>query len=598
MFAQAVTILRARGLYICFTPWRWSMAKSFCDVHWLTSSSPECVPSQNSLDFSVYNLDPAQRSRTSRAFPSSSATASSSNPGTPAVGDPNESWSGKGLLSWALSELDQGKTLVRGRLVREYEFGMAAFNDSGGLEGLMAAASRGGASGSAGSGHDPADGKGWGLEVVICLKVVPWIGAGGIGGRTEFEEMLSKGREGLGVGVGGPIPSIPVPNPAANGQATRTDIPQATASHPNRPMIRPVPHPPRVTPSAASTPVPQALKSTVNQATYRPPAPRSQSARTNPLSSAPERPSSVTSNRSQPSSAQPPSSLPPSLIPMASSSSAQSISRPSSAADHRHSSVPPSSSASTGTSKPPPRSAALNGSSFTPQPPPSSQPLQSSSPKQPPPPRDRQVTPSPRPQPKSPPPSTSSRATLRALLQSDSKMSPGLAKSLATNPTLLKLLKAVPASALSGNNLRSDSNPSTSSSSSKSNHGSNGTNGNPFAVGLGTQSGSASDVKPSPAVSDIPTPSSTNTIRADGEGCCNCGTTETDVWRIKRLKDGTEKKVCNSKSTPPTTLISCYVRAVIELAYGIDAHRDSLWDLLQQAQADATSRIVGNSQTR
>ncbi len=118
----------------------------------------------------------------------------------------------------------------------------------------------------------------------------------------------------------------------------------------------------------------------------------------------------------------------------------------------------------------------------------------------------RPSTPPPPPQRKSPPPSTPSRATLHALLRSDGKMSPGLAQTLANNPMLLRLLKAVPPSA------------------------------GPLS--------SLSETKASPAP-DTPTPSTSTTVKLRTEGCDNCGTLESDLWRTKTSKDGTKKKVCN-----------------------------------------------------
>ncbi|TXT04848.1 hypothetical protein VHUM_03931 [Vanrija humicola] len=136
-------------------------------------ASPECVPNQSSLDFSVYNLEPSASLSTSRAFPTPAPT-------------PLSSWAGKGFLSWALSETGSGSTLARGRLVREYEFSSACFSDGAGLEGLMAAA--------AASGSDEADGKGWGLEVTLTLRQLNPEGKREFAGRSAFEEMLVGGK--------------------------------------------------------------------------------------------------------------------------------------------------------------------------------------------------------------------------------------------------------------------------------------------------------------------------------------------------------------------------------------------------------------------
>ncbi|KAK4683613.1 hypothetical protein P7C73_g6625, partial [Tremellales sp. Uapishka_1] len=98
-----------------------SIARAIC------FSSPECIPNQT-LDFSLYNLDPRITSSISSAFPNQEAPA-------PVL---SSCWTGKGFLSWVLKE-DSGETLVKGRLVREYEFANCHFNDRGGLEGLLAA---------------------------------------------------------------------------------------------------------------------------------------------------------------------------------------------------------------------------------------------------------------------------------------------------------------------------------------------------------------------------------------------------------------------------------------------------------------------------
>lgn len=332
-------------------------------------------------------------------------------------------WTGRGYLSWLLAETGQGFTLIRGRLVREYDFSPSSFHDGGGLEGLMAAAVR----------REDTDGKGWGLEVCVSLKEVNPEGKGEFSGRREFEEMLARGR----------LPVSTTTTPRANVPDSRAPV-RANGS-----TSAPFPQ------HSASANVPVATS-------IRAPQPQ-------PF----HRPSSASSNR-----ASGPSSLPPSSVPMASSSSNPGIpSRPSST-DHRQS-IP---------------------SAIISAPRPSTPP--------------RPTTPPPPPQRKSPPPSTPSRATLHALLRSDGKMSPELANKLASNPMLLRLLKAVPPSAA----------PLTS----------------------------LSETKPSPTV-DTPTPSTSATIKyISTEGCCNCGTMESELWRTKAMKDGTKKKVCNGGSRSHT----------------------------------------------
>lgn len=142
--------------------------------------SPECVPNQSSLDFSVYNLDPYPRTSSSttasRAFP---------NPSSSVPSPASSSWAGKGFLSWALSEQGAGATLARGRLLREYEFAAANFAEGGGLEALMAASN--------GNGEEE-DGKGWGLEVTLTLRQVNPDGNAEFAGRKAFENMLDTGK--------------------------------------------------------------------------------------------------------------------------------------------------------------------------------------------------------------------------------------------------------------------------------------------------------------------------------------------------------------------------------------------------------------------
>ena len=361
--------------------------------------SPEFIPNQSTLDFSVYNLDPSlHANRVARAFSSTTS------------GD-DQSWTGRGFLSWLLAETDQGSTLIRGRLVREYEFSSAAFLDGGGLEGLMAAAVR----------CEDTDGKGWGLEVYLSLKEVNPDSKGEFSGRREFEDMLARGK---------PLVST---------------TPRSKTKHPDpRPAVR--------ANDSTSSPVPTLHHGPSNSVvTIRAPQPQTFA---HP-SSASLRHGSV-------------GTLPPSSISMASSSSNHAIpSRPSSA-DLRQ--------------------------------PPAPSPLAL-----------RHTTPPPAPRRQSPPPSTPSRATLHALLRSEGKMSPGLAQTLASNPMLLRLLKAVPIS----------------------------------AGPLSTLAAS----KPSPGV-ETPMTSSTSTPRINApttEGCGNCGTMQSEVWRTKSMKDGSKKKVCNGE---------------------------------------------------
>ena len=150
----------------------------------------------------------------------------------------------------------------------------------------------------------------------------------------------------------------------------------------------------------------------------------------------------------------------------------------------------------------------------------------------------RHTTPPPALQRRSPPPSTPSRSTLHALLRSEGKMSPELAKTLANNPMLLRLLKAVPISA----------GPLSTLAVSK------------LSPGVDTHT---------------PSPTTRSRIHAPTtEGCCNCGTMQSEIWRTKSMKDGSKKKVCNGESSYTS----------------FSADELSLRTVFQQAQADATGR--------
>ena len=419
--------------------------------------SPECIPNSSSLDFSVYNLDPLLRPRAGRAFSASSPQA------TPMTDE--SMWTGKGFLSWALSEAGMGNTLVKGRLALDHEFSSASFNDQGGLEGLMvAAAARAGSNPN--GGGDEGD-RGWGLEVCLSLKMVNPEKKDEFRGRREFEDMLRRGTALAGVS-----------SPAVS-------TPRQTLESFRRPSQQPAPPVPlRANGSVPSSLPPQPSSSN---------APSSSSLR--PLSSLKHRPSPQTTNsptRTTSSSSHfQPNAVPSSSIPMSVSSSADAE-------------LPPP-------SRPSSTTPAINGHTASSLPPPSTSARVSNS--------SREVTPPPPPPRKSPPPSTPSREKLHALLRSDEKMSPGLAKQLAANPVLLRLLKAVPASAGALSSLAISTTVST-------------------------------DDKPSPDdEAPTPTPSASASVRANKaetvEGCCNCGTMQSELWRTKNMKDGSKKKVCN-----------------------------------------------------
>ena len=335
-------------------------------------------------------------------------------------------------------------------------------------------------------------GGGWGLEVCISLKMLNPEGKEAFRGRREFEELLRTGPSSIGVGSSsGTSPPAAVPSSSAGSNGTvRQD---ATARRSVNGLTNGGPGPVRANGSA-----PMGLPNSHHSTSAA-----TSSLRPSPVMARPQLPPSNGASSSSRSSLPP--SAPPSSTPMAQTSSNGPVPSRSSSIDSRphlehHSS-----------SLPPP--------SHPPQQPQYTQHAASLSHHDPS--RSREVTPPPPPQRKSPPPSTPSRRTLHDLLRSDGKMSPELAKQLASNPMLLRLLKAVPSQA-------------TASSS------------------LNVSSTNSTEDKPSPAA-ETPTPSTSATLRPvlhpvpSSAGCSNCGATESEIWRTKVMKDGATKKVCNGE---------------------------------------------------
>jgi hypothetical protein len=164
--------------------------------------------------------------------------------------------------------------------------------------------------------------------------------------------------------------------------------------------------------------------------------------------------------------------------------------------------------------------------------------------------RDRDHrTPPPRPVDTAPPrtPASPTRATLIKLLKSEGKMSPEMAKRLAQNDFLQKLMKALPPGEVS----EAVVSP-----------------GRPIR-----EIAAMSSIPPSSAPASeawAPTPT-------DTDACYNCKATETvGQWMRKKLKDGSLGLVCN--------------REFIISGLNTDS---SLWSLLQHAQEDAPARTVG-----
>jgi hypothetical protein len=475
----------------------------------------------------VYNLDPLPRPTGTRAFHHPAAQN----------GALDESWTGKGFLSWIISESGTGKTLIKGRLVRETEFSSMAFNEQGGLEGLMAAA----AARQSAPQREDMDGKGWGLEVGISLRMVNPDGKDEFKGRREFEDMM---RRGILTSVGTSATTATQGRASSVANSSPVSVASVASATPRAHHPEPIRRNP---PSASSTSRGNAgANGNANGSMGMPAMPNfhhsssnasvhshshSHSVRPSPALGhqslphlpAPNRPASASSRMSQPSS------LPPSSIPMSASSSAGAgpsnpPQRPSSAAS-THRPTPQHAQASYSSQSQHQQNNGLSAHAS------SSTHVASSRV------RSREITPPPLPQRKSPPPSTPSREKLAALLRTDEKMSPSMAKHLAQNPVLLKLLKAVPPTALNfGHDVKVGSGLANSS-----------TNGN----GNGTANGSPdSEGAPTPTPSGPTAPSSNSKPAQKGmttsaEGCCNCGVKESELWRTKAMKDGTKKKVCN-----------------------------------------------------
>ncbi|KAL1405344.1 hypothetical protein Q8F55_008975 [Vanrija albida] len=110
---------------------------------------------------------------------------------------------------------------------------------------------------------------------------------------------------------------------------------------------------------------------------------------------------------------------------------------------------------------------------------------------------------------RTPPPPSPSRAALMSLLKSEGKMSPEMARKLANNQFLVRLLKALP--------------PGANGEAAAA---------RPLGVEKPTSNTSESSWAPTP-------PTST-------DACYNCGATESDQWMTKKLKDGRAGRVCNA----------------------------------------------------
>lgn len=490
-------------------------------------------------------MDPMQQSqRISRAFPPSGASSSSSSIGLSHAAETSSSWTGKGYLSWALNEDDQGSTLVRGRLTRDHDFASSSMSEAGGLEGLVAAAAaREGhatqkyAGKNRRNGAEEADGKAWGLEVVLSLKMV----SGGPGqeylGRKEFVDSIARKAQPSQTNHIEPAKPLAVP---------RQQRPQQAKAHPQQV-------------NGAARPSQPLKKSDISAATASILSQLSNGTQAKPPETSTLRPSTATVITRQvgtKSAANGPRTAVPegyesSAIPMMTSSSLQGMPRPMAATPMpRQSSLPPAPSAQgpreatvtvpdrtappTSPENPPADSATSQTPRNRAEEPTSQPPLD----------RAREVTPPPAPAPRSPPPSTPRRANLYALLRSDSKMSPGLARQLTNNPELLKLLKAMPASPRGAPVGRGDP-PSPSKPPPPP----------PTAHPTALAKAAPAPPKASPAFSDLQSPAAgTETgigLKADvvaEQGCSNCGTLSSRSWLGRTNNAGQFCRVCYGKS--------------------------------------------------
>ncbi|WVQ72259.1 hypothetical protein IAR50_001808 [Cryptococcus sp. DSM 104548] len=457
-------------------------------------ASPECIPDNQCLDFSLYNLDPIERTPFPHAF-------------NPAPDVTPSSWTGKGFLSWILAEPSPGGTLVRGKLVREYEFSSSHFHDmEGGLEALVAAANN------SSRNHDEADGKGWGLEVNVSLRQVNPEGKAEFRGRHAFEASLTRG------GSDGPVPN------SANGM-----------------LSSPVAHrfPSQLQSGQNFGARPAGVGLGMEKAESKPPGsqgkPQNQAVNGHAMggNAPPSRPSSAVGR--------PPSStgMPPSSFP-GSSSSNLGQSRPSSSLSQNPPPRPPP-----GNFQPPlPPQPAPAGAAFQPPAPPKSN-------------QPRPVTPPPAPRSKSPPPSTPSRRHLQALLKADGNMSPDLARHLASNPMLRQILKAVPPGASLLSQLRSVKVDDMTGQVQGSKEEEEKDGESPAEPTTPTPSGPKTPLTQKPQSKQQPPQSQViqqaKAMQANqaaqaaqaAQGCCNCGTMVSSCWRVRKMKEGPPRKVCD-----------------------------------------------------
>ncbi|ORX35692.1 hypothetical protein BD324DRAFT_631222 [Kockovaella imperatae] len=147
-------------------------------VQGVVTASPELHPLHPSTpDLPLYIFDPREtslrRSRVSSSLPphlrSSIASSPTSNPSSPApsyhlqqaVPAPQDVWTGKGLVSWALDEPGLGKQLITGRIVCNSTFATVPADDVAGGSGLGALAAL---------VDREQQGEAWGIEISLCLK--------------------------------------------------------------------------------------------------------------------------------------------------------------------------------------------------------------------------------------------------------------------------------------------------------------------------------------------------------------------------------------------------------------------------------------------
>ncbi|WVO18337.1 hypothetical protein L204_106052 [Cryptococcus depauperatus] len=153
------------------TPEIWGSIYLKTVVKGVLNASPEFHPNYpGALDLSLYALDPRETFfRRARDQSSRSDSKASS-----------EVWTGKGLLSWTLSEAGQGKNLIAGRLEKASDFtSVIKTQNKPALEALMEAETEG-----------DVEEESWGIEVHVGLNM--GLGVNGLPGSGAVSAATSR----------------------------------------------------------------------------------------------------------------------------------------------------------------------------------------------------------------------------------------------------------------------------------------------------------------------------------------------------------------------------------------------------------------------